>query len=163
MFSLRSEQVKIAFCDGRGLAVDRIARFESIVVLLATLPLLIPGGSRAQDAKLLSALNNVQSEMSDCLAYYSNIKGCVGTQDKELSDRTQRTLDALALMAVKVGRSAGMTPDAMMSRLSMFQDEQHELIKGNCANMSSLFTRHAARCKQVVKNGDSILDEYLKR
>jgi hypothetical protein len=108
-------------------------------------------------------LNNVQSEMSDCLAYYANIKACVGTQDKELSEGTQKTLDALTLMAVKVGQSAGMTPDAMMSRLAMFQNEQRELIKGNCANMSSLFTRHAARCKKVVQNGDAILDEYLKR
>ena len=127
------------------------------------LPFFVTGNASAQDAKLALALNNVQSEMSDCLAYYANIKACVGTQDKELSEATQKTLDALTSMALKVGQSAGMTPDAMMSRLAMFQSEQRELIKGNCANMSSLFTRHAARCKKVVENGDAILDEYLKR
>lgn len=131
---------------------------------LATIVLFfVTGNASAQDAKLLSALNNVQSEMSDCVAYYANIKTCVGTHDKELSDGTQKTLDVLTLMAVKVGRSAGMTSDAMMSRLAMFQDAQRDLIKGNCANMSSLFTRHAERCKKVVQNGDAILDEYLKR
>jgi molybdopterin converting factor small subunit len=133
------------------------------VACVAVLLFFVTENASAQDAKLALALNNVQSEMSDCLAYYANIKACVGTQDKELSEGTQKTLDALTSMAVKVGQSAGMTLDAMMSRLAMFQNEQRELIKGNCSNMSSLFTRHAARCKKVVQNGDAILDEYLKR
>jgi hypothetical protein len=133
------------------------------VAWIAILAFFIAGMASAQDAKPALALNSVQAEMSDCLAYYANIKACVGTQDKELSEGTQKTLDALTLMAVKVGQSAGMTQDAMLSRLAMFQNEQRELIKGSCANMSSLFTRHAVRCKKVVQNGDAILDKYLKR
>jgi hypothetical protein len=135
----------------------------NVAWIAVLLPFFVTGNASAQDAKLALALNNVQSEMFDCLAYYANIKACVGTEDKELSEGTQKTLDALTLMAGKVGRSAGMTPDAMMSRLAMFQAEQRELLKGSCANMSSLFTRHAARCKKVVQNGDAILDEHLKR
>jgi hypothetical protein len=123
----------------------------------------VMGIASAQDATLTRALNNVQSEMSECLSYYANIKACVGSQDEGLSRGTQKTIDALTLMAVKVGRSIGMTQDAMMSRLGMFQKQQRELTQDNCANMSSLYTRHAARCKKVVENGDAVLDEYLKR
>ncbi len=66
------------------------------------LPFFVTGNASAPDAKLALALTNVQSEMSDCLAYLANIRACVGTQDKGLSEGTQKTLDALTSMAVKV-------------------------------------------------------------
>jgi hypothetical protein len=44
---------------------------------IAMLSFFVTGNASAQDAKLALALNNVQSEMSDCLAYYANIKACV--------------------------------------------------------------------------------------
>lgn len=137
--------------------------FKAGVVGVVLPMFLLIGDASAQNEKLANALNNVQSEMSECIAYYTNVAVCIKGRDAALSDSTQKTIDALTLTAVKLGRSIGMTQDAMMSRLTMYQGQQRELVQNNCANMSSLFTRHAARCKQVVENGDSILDEYLKR
>ena len=117
----------------------------------------------AQDDKMQAALNNVQSEMSECMSYYSLVKECVGTKDQTLAAQTQKTVAVLSNRLVELGSSIGMTQDAMLARLKMMQDEQRQLVNNNCVNMSSLFTRKAARCKQVVENGDSILDEYLHR
>jgi hypothetical protein len=117
----------------------------------------------AQDEKTQTALNNVQSEMSECMSYYSLVKECVGTKDPTLAAQTQKTVEVLSSRLVKLGSSIGMTQDAMLARLKMMQNEQRQLVNNNCVNMSSLFTRKAARCKQVVENGDSILNEYLHK
>jgi hypothetical protein len=113
------------------------------------------------DKQVLTALNNVQSEMTECVTYYASVKACIGSKDAKLASATQETMEALLRMAIKVGHSIGMTEDAMMSRITMFKDQQTKLLQNNCANISSLFTRHAARCKKVVENGDAILAEYL--
>jgi hypothetical protein len=117
----------------------------------------------AQDAKTLTALNNVQHEMTVCVSYYSIVKSCAGNQDEGLSVHTQKTVDVLTARLIKLGGTIGMTQDAMLSRLKTAQDEQQGLINNNCVNMSSLYQRHAARCKLVTENGDAVLDEYLKR
>lgn len=123
----------------------------------------VSSGAFAQDEKMQAALNNVQSEMSECMSYYSLVKECVGTKDPTLAAQTQKTVEVLTSRLVKLGSSIGMTQDFMLARLKMMQNEQRELVNNNCVNMSSLFTRKAARCKQVVENGDSILDEYLHK
>jgi hypothetical protein len=123
--------------------------------------ILMSSGAFAQDEKTQAALNNVRSEMSECMSYYSLVKECVGTKDQTLAAQTQKTVEVLSSRLVRLGSSIGMTQDAMLARLKMMQDEQRQLVNNNCVNMSSLFSRKAARCKQVVENGDSILDEYL--
>jgi hypothetical protein len=120
-------------------------------------------GAFAQDEKMQAALNNVQSEMSECMSYYSLVKECVGTRDPTLAAQTQRTIEALTSRLLKLGPAIGMTQDAMLARLKMMQNDQRQLISNDCVNMSSLFVRKAARCKQVVESGDSILDEYLHK
>jgi hypothetical protein len=97
------------------------------------------------------------------MSYYSLVKECVGTKDPTLAAQTQKTVEVLSSRLVKLGSSIGMTQDAMLARLKMMQNEQRQLVNNNCVNMSSLFTRKAARCKQVVENGDSILNEYLHK
>jgi hypothetical protein len=120
-------------------------------------------GAFAQDEKMQAALNNVQSEMSECMSYYSLVKECVGTRDPTLAAQTQRNIEALTSRLLKLGPAIGMTQDAMLARLKMMQNDQRQLISNDCVNMSSLFVRKAARCKQVVESGDSILDEYLHK
>jgi len=69
----------------------------------------------------------------------------------------------LSKLSIDVGSGIGMTTDAMLSRLEIQINQQKELIKNNCVNISSLFSRHSDRCKRVVENGDSILLEYMER
>ncbi|MBI1866825.1 MAG: hypothetical protein HYS06_00750 [Methylocystis sp.] len=123
--------------------------------------------SEAQDteAKTLKAMNNLHSEMLVCIAYYSIVKQCLAKRDPRdpLSDETEKVIDHLTSFSTKIGKSIGMTEDAMLSRLKIQIDLQMSLIQNNCVNISSLLSRHGEQCKQVVENGDSVLLEYMKR
>jgi hypothetical protein len=111
----------------------------------------------------VDALNNLQMEITVCAAYYGQVKACVGPQNEALSVSTQKTIDLLTKQLFNVGKTIGVSQDAMLSRLQMAQDEQNELLKGDCINMASLFTRHADRCKIVVEHSDVILNEYMSK
>ncbi|WP_210496604.1 hypothetical protein [Microvirga antarctica] len=110
------------------------------------------------------ALSNVQHEMSTCVAYYTVVKQCMIKSNFQDSARAHGQIaDQLNVLAAKLGSSIGMTVDAMRSRIQLEYDDQQNLIANNCSNTSSLFTRHSARCKQVVENTDSVLAEYMRR
>src|SRR5258707_520167 len=100
-------------------------------------------------------------EMTVCAVYYSQVKACVGGESEALSVSTQKTVDWLTKQMFNVGKTLGVSQDAMLSRLQMAQDDQNKLLKGDCINMASLFTRHADRCKIVVENADVVLKEYM--
>jgi hypothetical protein len=129
----------------------------------AALAVLVSSAAYAMDEKTTYGMNNLQTEMTVCAVYYSQVKACVGGESKVFADSTQATVDHLSTFLVKIGRSIGMSRDAIMSRMQMVQDEQSKLIQGNCINMASLYKRHAERCKIVVENGDSILKEYMDK
>lgn len=120
--------------------------------------------AQAVSDKETRALSNVQHEMSTCVAYYSIVQQCMERSNfTEGAQRHKQVVEQLILHAVKVGSSIGMTMDAMRSRIQIESDQQQTLIRDNCSNTSSLYTRHADRCKRVVENPDSILIEYMSR
>jgi hypothetical protein len=124
--------------------------------------LLASSAALAED-NTVPALNNLQMEMTVCVAYYSQVKTCVGPQNEALNVSTQKTIDLLTKQLFNVGKTIGVSQDAMLSRLQMAQDEQNKLLKGDCINMASLFTRHADRCKVVVERSDDVLNEYMRQ
>jgi hypothetical protein len=124
--------------------------------------LLASSAAFAED-KTTYALNNLQMEMTVCAVYYSQVKACVGGESQELNVSTQKTVDMLTKQLFNVGKTIGVSQDAMLSRLQMAQDDQNKLLQGNCINMASLFTRHADRCKIVVENADVVLKEYMSK
>jgi hypothetical protein len=124
---------------------------------------LLVGSSAFAEDKTIDALNNLQMEMTVCAAYYGQVKACVGGQNEALSEATQQTIDLLTKRLFNVGKTLGVSQDAMLSRLQMAQDEQNKLLKGDCINMASLFTRHADRCKVVVENADVVVKEYMSK
>jgi hypothetical protein len=124
---------------------------------------LLANSSAFAEDNTLYALNNLQMEMTVCAAYYSQVKACVGPQHEGLSVSTQQTLDLLTKQLFSVGKTINISKDAMLSRLQMAQDEQNKLLKGDCINMASLFTRHADRCKVVVEHADVVFNEYMSK
>jgi hypothetical protein len=124
---------------------------------------LFVGSAAFAEDKTIDALNNLQMEMTVCAVYYGQVKACVGGQNEALSVATQQTTDLLTKRLLKLGKTLGVSQGAMLSRLQMAQDEQNKLLKGDCINMASLFTRHADRCKVVVENADVVVKEYMSR
>lgn len=147
----------------------RFAKFRAMspsrVILCAVLCGVVtstPAAAQDADTKVLGALNNLHSEMITCLAYYSIFKQCLGKSDP-LYNATDKIIDHLTSFSIRVGDTIGMTQDAMASRVQIQMDQQMNLIQKNCVNISSLLSRHGARCKQVVESGDTILNDYMKR
>jgi hypothetical protein len=130
--------------------------------VIAAACLLVSSAAFAED-KTIDALNNLQMEMTVCAAYYNQVKACVGPQSETLNVSTQKTIDLLTKQLLNVGKTINISQDAMLSRLQMAQDDQNKLLKGDCINMASLFTRHAERCKVVVENADLVLNEYMSK
>jgi hypothetical protein len=132
----------------------------AMLLAMATLP----ASAQNERERMIDALNNVQGEMVACMAYYSIVKQCFAQEpDRTLYDQTSQIFDRLNGLSVKVGKTIGMTADAMLARLQMNLDEQMQLTGKSCLNISSLFVRYSDRCKQVVENADSILLQYLNR
>jgi hypothetical protein len=132
---------------------------ENVLALAA-----FSGGASAQemDARTTRALNNVQHEKSTSYGYFNLVANCIGDQDP-LAQQYKKLADHLIGILHPMGRGIGMTDDAMSSRLLLEIKKMQGVMNNNCINVSSLFGRHATRCKQVVENGDAILDEYLAR
>jgi hypothetical protein len=124
---------------------------------------LLVGSAAFAEDKTIDALNNLQMEMTVCAAYYGQVKTCVEGQNEALGATAQQAIDVLTRRLFNVGKALGISQDAMLSRLQMAQDEQNKLLKGDCINMASLFTRHADRCKIVVDNADVVVKEYMSK
>ena len=101
--------------------------------------------------------------MSTCIAYQMLVQECVQKQDPELGVEYATLTEHLIRFAVEIGSTIGMTEDAMTSRITNEQGQMRALIQNNCVNISSLSSRHALRCKQLVEDSDSVLREYLSR
>ena len=101
--------------------------------------------------------------MSRCIAYNTIVASCVRSRDAALADQYDKVAEHLLLLSNQIGQSIGMSQDAMNSRMTVEWSEMDRLIQHNCMNISSLTSRYAFRCKQVIENGDSILSEYLNK
>lgn len=103
-------------------------------------------------------------EYAVCFSYYTAMKQCAPKSiDADASQRIQVTIDRVLQMYYRIGTNIGVTKDAMLSRIKMATDEDAKLLAGSCVNTSSLYVRHAERCKKLVENGDAIFEEYMKR
>jgi hypothetical protein len=111
-----------------------------------------------------NALNNVHMELAVCTAYFTNVVRCAPAEhQKEVREKTKPVLESMSKSALRIAKTIGLTQDAMASRLLMATEEQTKLMNNSCVNLSSLYTRHGQRCKQLGENPDSVLLEYMKR
>jgi TonB family protein len=128
---------------------------------------LVSGSASAQDDVQRQALNNLQGEMTKCAAYYAIGNECLRLRERPQEDAQliqvgAAAKDRLSKQAVEIGIAVGITPDAILSRLSNEITSMKALINNSCINMASLLSRHAVRCKRVTEDPDSILVEYMK-
>jgi hypothetical protein len=114
--------------------------------------------------QLAQALNNVQHEMCTCIAFYVSMADCLSAKkDAALREKATQSGAVLLARAAEIGKTLNITEDATRSRIAMSLDENSKLLNGSCSNASSILYRHAQRCKRLIENGDSILDEYMKK
>jgi hypothetical protein len=108
--------------------------------LVLVLALLGSNGAVAQglDQKTIRAFNNLQEEMTTCMAYYMFGQACMKDQmTPETTQRAAAAFNALNESSFEIGQSLGMTVDAMISRLEMSAGEMRRLTNNSCINFSS--------------------------
>jgi hypothetical protein len=117
------------------------------------------------DQRTIRAMNNLQAEITTCVAYYNLRSQCTPPDSisETVKNENKLLIDDQTKFAHVVGRGICMTDDAMLARLELDFKEQKKLIEDSCVNFDSLVRRYAERCKTVVENADAILDEYMKK
>ena len=66
--------------------------------------------------ELFAALNNVQHEMSRCIAYYTILQGCIETSDAALAAETSKVTEHLVGFSAQLGNTIGLTEDSCAIR-----------------------------------------------
>jgi hypothetical protein len=119
-----------------------------------------------QSKDFIAVFDDVHFEIANCAAYYAITQQCFSGSDKQ-SESYRKEVDAiigiLNKASFEIGSKIGMTQDAMLSRFKMVLDEHKKHLAGSCVNLSSLYVRHANRCKQVAENPMSIVSEYMAK
>jgi hypothetical protein len=127
------------------------------------------GSAQAQDAKLsdkqITAWNNVQGELTECIAYWQLAKGCApeNAKDEELK-QVDRIIAHMDTLAFEVGKNIGMTDDAMVARLKIaFSDLAKLTDQKVCVNWPSLLMRYGQRCKLLGEHPEAVFSEYMSK
>ena len=116
-------------------------------------------------AKLRNALNNAQGEMIQCAAYFNVVAACLAVSNKAASaiDGYRQHSDGLLSKSLKLSEVTGITDDAMKSRYDMANKDHMALLRFDCVNISSLYSRYMDRCEFVATNFKELVEEYIQR
>lgn len=133
-------------------------------ISLAVVSALASSALAQSDAeKATRAMNNLQQEMTICIAFYAIGKVCVEPTDADLAAKFDAVGEVLLQGAFEVGTAISMTQDAMLSRLTLEQKEMQALIANNCVNISSLINRYADRCHRLVEESGTVMNEFFAK
>jgi hypothetical protein len=102
-------------------------------------------GDQAQRHK--NALNNVQHEMTACAVYFNIYAACLAHSkyDGKTVDGMQKIASEFIDRGGSLAKEIGLTPDAVASRYKMAEQDEFNLIKNDCVNISSLISRYVKR------------------
>ena len=138
----------------------RLRFILALVVLLPVPSAALAQGDQAQ--RLQNAMNNVQQEMMECAAYYITVGTCIGKQDAKTAEGLQKIGGDFIERGGMLAKEIGMTEDAVASRFKMAHQDQLNLIKKDCVNISSLMSRYQDRCELIWRDFKAVVNEYMK-
>jgi 2-keto-4-pentenoate hydratase len=143
-------------------------QLAATLALVIGMTIAIDSASAQVSDRERQALNETQYEMTTCAAFNMFARQCFInrgriSEDAKAIQLATAAMERLLNNAQGIGRSIGMTEDAMTSRLNIEAEAIMTLAKKDCVNFSSLLARYGRRCKQVLDDPDSILIEYMNR
>lgn len=95
-------------------------------------------------------LNQLQEEATVCAVFYDVSGTCIGAGDPQLAARYSQTSSAMLMGAMHVGRSIGMTDEAISSRYALAFRRIREDMRSDCVNISIIINRHAQACRNLA-------------
>ena len=99
--------------------------------------------------------------MMICSIYYKISANCLDPKkDKTLISKMNSVSQEIFERGYELGKSIGMTQDAIVSRSLIESENMKELIEGNCINISSILNRYGKYCKIVYENPEVIFKKY---
>jgi hypothetical protein len=101
------------------------------------------------------ATNELSSEMIECGQYFLVSWACFTdfpNPDAEAAANDYRAAsDRISQLAFQVGKSVGLTEQAVASRMRLANDSLNKTINKNCTNISILQERYATFCKNLTQ------------
>ncbi len=112
-----------------------------------------------------NALNELTGEMLECSVYYVISANCIEGHPDPDAPRLVKTYKGLAndilALAIKTGKSGGVSEDAVNARLTPVSKDLMGSIGNKCVMINVLFDRYDNFCKQLARNVDARLNELL--
>ena len=97
-------------------------------------------------------------------AYFQFAKTCAPEFAKQDElQQVDRIINHFNGLAVVMGKTIGMTQDAMIARLKLALEAQAKLTEGKCVNFASLLTRYADHCKVLGENPEAVVRDYMAK
>jgi hypothetical protein len=111
----------------------------------------------------VEAISNFHYEHIKCFSFYQIGNHCLGNpkdpKNAEIIKAANLATNKILLRAFELGKSIGLTQNAMQSRISLTTQDMMKLINKSCINFSSLLMRHGEQCKMLVENPDSFFEK----
>lgn len=135
--------------------------FQQILIVSM---LLLNGRLQANELPdfLRKAYNETNYEISECVAFYTFVWQCTPENSPDRS-KALKVVEEQTGIAILVGQEAGMTNDAINSRVLVQISDMRKLVNGECINIASLLNRYKDKCERVRTNFSAVVDSYVEK
>jgi hypothetical protein len=110
---------------------------------------------------IIDASREVVSELQECSVYFVLSPTCFAEQSPAMARDYRAAADRIGVLALKVGRSVGLSTEAFLARHSLLSEEMMDAIQKSCVNIAVLQRRYAKFCLRLSQDTDSRLKEWI--
>jgi hypothetical protein len=134
----------------------------AIVTICLLVGLVSFHAAQAQDeARRAAALNNLQADLSVCIAYYAILEQCSSGEDKSRR-LAQAAIDDLTRKSEAAADALRISSADVAMRLELNLAGERHLIDGSCSRKAILVSRYADQCGALVSDDPAILKPPAK-
>jgi hypothetical protein len=112
------------------------------------------------------ALNELSSEMTECGQYFLVSWACFkdfpSPQAQASANVYRQASDQISTMALQIGRTVGLSDEAIGARMRLANESLTNDINKNCTNISILQERYSTFCKSLNQQPDQRLKELVQ-
>lgn len=104
------------------------------------------------------AADTVSTESMRCAASYAAGLRCAGDRLDAATVRDfRRARDITLSRAYALGRGAGLSDEALLTRTDQARQAVDAQMRGDCANVAAVLTKYGQACKALVRDPDARL------
>jgi hypothetical protein len=112
------------------------------------------------------ATNELSSEMIECGQYFLVSSACFkefpSPSVEAAANDYRAASDRISQLALQIGKTVGLTEEALGSRMRLANGSLNKAINKNCVNISILLERYATFCKMLTQRPDQRFMELMQ-